>query len=257
MRTMLGSAAALLAASLSLAACDGGDASDDWADDISVPRDEAPDEPESAPEPGLGIDREAELAEKEREDLIAEAEPEREEDEFAVPDDVDNDYVDQVVNELLVEDGRILKGILARDPGDGLKPDEIDLLASIYSGLRFQDFREDYEEYARSLEERDGFLEADVVGRVHWSSELVVHSEQSCIISIGEYDLSRVADNPFSDDLRFAVSLARSPGSNDIGWTMHDLNALADSAGEPVNPDFWLDLDYSSFLVDTCQEFES
>jgi hypothetical protein len=251
MRSIHRSGAALVAVVFALAACN--DESDrgepaEQASDVSVLGDETSDEPEvdDEPEPERETDEEPEAPANDNESDSDEA--------FAFPDEIDNDYVDSLLNLIVASSTRLLGDIITRDPAP-LREEDVSLLQSLYSGPRLEFMSDDYERYALSESERTVLLAPDAFGVASWSNQEIVIADESCIVAIGWHDLTEVAQEPFSRDIYMVASLTPSneSSSNDTGWTMHDINPLV-SDGYPIPRPSWSDVDFSRGIAHTCED---
>jgi hypothetical protein len=261
LRSIRRSAAALFAA-LVVGACNGDvggpDEPVEQGSNVSDPNADRSDEPEfdDEPEPEPEPDPEPEKHE-EPDDPATDDEPKPDGSQFAVPDDIDNSYVDLVVNHLLEQDSEVLESILLRDEGSELTDDEEARLAAVYSGSRLDFVRDDFSRLARGEFDRSIYRPSDEMGRARWSSRMLLAVQEDCVVSIGEYDLSeRVFDQPMEHGAFFILSMSPSDGGSDHNespWTMRDMNVLT-SGGEPIPEESWGEVEFADALDNSCDE---
>ena len=258
-----------LAASLLLAACAGdGEPIDDGpltdvtgqvADD-EVDRDDDDPEPDDANDPASEDGSDADEA-NEREDDDASTDP------YAVPDDpadIDDDYVDAVMNAILAAESEILQEILSREAGELPSEQQLDRLRALVSGRQLVKLGQDYADFARDEDRRSAFLSPEEFGTMAWENRRVMHADASCILTIGFLDLRETAVEPYSDQTLWVVVLDstepaglddRAAEVNPTPWRYHQDNIMT-AGGEPIDDGEWDDLDYADRLDLPCEEYD-
>jgi len=216
-------------------------------------------EPEAAPDP-----------EPEPEDSEAEPDPEPEgdpDDPFAFddPSEIDVDYVDRVMAELLAVVGDVLKDVIGRNLGAELESADFDRVGAVFSGPRLAQMGQSVQDYARDSALRSGFVPLVDFDRPMWTTTRVIHAEDACIVAVGVYDLARVSVEPFPDDELTAMVLSAmgsgqplaSDRHNVTGWRIHEQAQLVRGEDrQPVKPDELGELDYEGGLTLPCESFE-
>ncbi|MCC5949955.1 MAG: hypothetical protein JJT89_15995 [Nitriliruptoraceae bacterium] len=228
-RRLLGSLAVV---TLLLAACSGDD--DERAiDPIDPPSedvdaDEAGDDPDDAEGPS---DAEADGSADEGVDEGVDEDPDAEDDEWAVPDEIDPDYAERVINELQERINALTIQMRDEVPAGELLPAEFrDAFASIYAP----------DVLARNLAgiqtDVDTGFEAfpDELGPWIYEADSILEQDpQSCLAVTGVADASAVT--PDGSQLIFddwIIVLQRAgdvdPEVNETGWLLYESVALAD-----------------------------
>ena len=219
-------------------------------EDEAAPEPEPEPEPESEPEPEVDPEPEVEPT-----DPFA----------FDDPAEIDVDYVDRVMAELLAVVGDLLGDVLGRDIGSELEPADFDRVGAVFSGPRLALMGQNIQEYARDSEVRDGFVPLADLGEPSWVTMRIMHAEEACIVAVGTYGLARVSVEPFPEDELTAVVLSAgdpeqvsvSDSHNSTGWRIHEQAQLVRGDDrEPVKPDELEELDYESGLTLPCESFE-
>lgn len=246
MRRHRGLIAAIAASAMVVAACSSASGTDDieqLLDDVDEP------------------DRTADPEDEPADDQTSEPD-EVEDDPFAIPDEIDEAYVDLVMNELLAIDSQILRDVLQREPGEELTDDDWLRIRAAFSGPQLIKAGEDYVRYATDEQARIGFLEPREDSDISWETEELAAANDTCIVAIGYYDLTDVAAEPYPRDSFAVVSLApnheisSTTGTvNPSIWRIHDLTQLvAAGSGEPIPREDWSRLDHGTALELTCDE---
>ena len=243
-------AVAMVAAGCSGASDDGGG---EGIQPIEVENDEF--EPEVAPEPEIEPEPEAE------------PEPEVESDDpfaFDDPSEIDVDYVDRVMAELLAVDGQLLRAVLSREVSGELSDVEAAWVTALFSGPRLLAEADNYLEYASRVEIRNAFLPLDVIGSPAWETARLVHADSGCVVAIGIYDLSEVSVDPFPPEEFTAVVLESMDAEqfvkhgqlNATGWRIHEQAQLVQGEmREPLTEEDWDSLDFEAGLSLPCVDF--
>jgi hypothetical protein len=145
---------------------------------------------------------------EETEEPADEPEPE---DPYAVPDEIDEDYVERVINAILEVQSEVLRGALQQEQGENLDPDLIALHLATTEGRQRQLGLEEYQGYVDDPEARGGLhadLPAGASGR--FEVDYIHHVEaDACILALGYWDRSELSNNaPARDETLTAISLS-------------------------------------------------
>jgi hypothetical protein len=188
------------------------------------------------------------------------AEPDDEpEDPYAVPDEIDEAYVERVINAILEVQDSVLKGALQQPQGELLSAELAGLHFATTAGTERTTGLEELQSYIDEVERRENFRPVEEMGSSSFSLERLVHAEpDSCVIAIGLWDLSPLVVSPPPPDDFSAFSLSRVPiderasEGNPTPWQWRDVTQMADGRG-PISRDEWDGLDYGSALDHTCE----
>ena len=220
--------------------------------EVENDEDEAAPEPEPEPEP----ESEPEV------DPEPEVEPT---DPFAFDDpaEIDVDYVDRVMAELLAVESAVLDDVLESDTSEGLEDRDSERLRAVLSGPRLVDEAQAATARAKDLSVRSAFLDSGQRIGLSWSGERVAIAEAGCVVTIGNLDNSGVAVQPYPSDEYSVVVLSEMSEAersihetfNPTPWRIHQIVRLIYSdTGEPVPRDAWADLVYTDFLSMPCKD---
>jgi hypothetical protein len=248
---------AVAAAVLVLAGCTGGDGSadDDGIEPIEGEDDEAESEPEPEPDPepesgGESASEQAASDAAESDDPFA----------FDDPSEIDADYVDRVMAELLAVEAAVLNDVLESDLSLGLTEADGERLRAVLSGPRLVEEGRNSQSRATDVAVRAAFLSSEERTRITWQTERVVGADSECVVAIGVLDNSGVAVQPYPPSEFAAVALSRAPeleqrsGHNPTPWRMHQvLRLIFTETSEPVPPEQWPDLDFGERLDLPCE----
>jgi hypothetical protein len=230
--------AALAAGSLLLAACQGDD------------------------EPDL-----AELAEAEQPSPTPTADPAPQEteepepdDPYAVPDEIDEAYVERVINAILEVQDEVLRGALEQEPGTSLEPELVELHFATTDGAERMQGLEELQGYIDDPDTRGGLLPVDQLGSTTAEVEYLHHVEpESCILLIAYWDRTPISSTaPAREDSLTAFSLGRIDGSqersagNPTPWAMVDQRGVDAS----LSREDYGDLPWVDGLDHHCQDLE-
>jgi hypothetical protein len=191
-----------------------------------------------------------------------EPEPEPEPDDpYAVPAEIDEAYVELVINAILEVQSEVLRGALAQEQGENLSPDLVALHFATTEGSQRIDGVEYLQEYIDDPVSR-GFLRApDQLGHMTFNLDELMHAEaERCLIAIGQWDLSAVTTAPDDPDERVAFSLSRidvnseASGGNPTPWQWRDNRTLVDTDGAAIERKYWSELDFAGVLDHSCEE---
>ena len=242
-------AVAMVAAGCSGASDDGGG---EGIQPIEVENDEF--EPEVAPEPEIEPEPEAE----------PEPEPEAEPDDpfaFDDPSEIDVDYVDRVMAELLAVTDGLLDDVLISDVSEGLTDWDGQRLRAIFSGPRLVSQSNDFQSRATEEAVRGAFLPESRRTGSAWDSSRIILAQESCLVVIGYFDVSGTAVEPYPED-QYAMLVLSRIGESDIEeheavnpttWRIHEqVQLVFGETGESVPQEEWDSLDYMSVLDVPC-----
>jgi hypothetical protein len=121
-----------------------------------------------------------------------EPEPEPEPDDpYAVPDEIDEAYVELVINAILEVQSEVLRGALAQEQGENLAPDLVALHFATTEGVNAATEWSTCRSTSMIQSSR-GFLRAPgQLGRMTFKLDELIHAEpERCLIAIGEWDNS-------------------------------------------------------------------
>jgi hypothetical protein len=192
-----------------------------------------------------------------------EPEPEPEPDDpYAVPDEIDEAYVELVINAILEVRSEILRGALQQEQGENLDPDLMALHFATTEGRQRSSDLEVLQGYIDNPESRGGLLPADQLGTMRFESEYLAHAEpEACIVVVGRWDRTPVSTRADSNEL-VIFSLAQIEDADAISegnptpWQWRDNVLLKDPEGQEIASEHWPDLDYASVLDHSCSELE-
>jgi hypothetical protein len=149
------------------------------------------------------------------------------EDPYAVPDEIDEAYVERVINAILEVQSEVLRGALQQQQGENLDRRLIALHLSTTTGRQQQIGLEEYQGYVDTPENRGG-LHSDLgdgaTGR--FEVDYVHHAEpNSCILALGYWDRTELSANaPARSETLTAIALSRNrhpdsvPEGNPTPW---------------------------------------
>jgi hypothetical protein len=233
--------ATTLAAGLILVACSGGD-DDNELLDLQATEEPAPEETEE-PEP----------------EETEEPEPE---DPYAVPDEIDEDYVERVINAILEVQAEVLRGALQQEQGENLSPDLTGLHFATTEGRQRTLGLEEYQGYIDDPSTRGGlFDELSNESQGRFTVDYVHHVEpDKCILALGYWDRTELSENaPSREDSLTAISLGRIPENEPVSegnptpWQWRHNLGLDGT----ITPDEWLELPWADELDHTCEELSN
>jgi hypothetical protein len=230
--------AALVASlAVALAACGG----DDDVEPIAEPSPTETAAPTEEPEP-------------DEPDATEDPEPE---DPFAVPDEIDEPYVQSVLDELFALRSDALRGAVEAHGDVGLPEDVATAVGASHEGpwrLRTVEQLEALQT-ADNLEEV--FRAPDEMGNERFILDRIVAADESCIVATGLVDSSAVNLAPPNTDLYSVVALSPVTASSDLNptpWLLYDESYVlfdGDPADTEVVDDLELE-DLGPLLDATC-----
>lgn len=206
-----------VAAVLVLAACSGGNGDvqpipDDGQQSAPEPDVEEPDEPE--PE-----------------------EPEEPDDPFALPDEIDEDYLQLVTDELMAIRTDILRrAIIANEGGDAQDEEAISLIGSAFTGADLLSSNlNNFSDQVRATNLDDLYRQPDDLEPQRLTIVDVFEASSGCAVFTAEYDSSGIRPEPSDREPFFIVVLEHQPEAEDInptGWKFRDEQRLLTSDEE-------------------------
>ena len=200
--------------------------------------------------------------EDENDDAQDEEDVEEEDEEpYAVPDEIDEAYAEEVINVLLEIDTEALKIVLGQDPGEIIDPEAVDRIVAVNEGDRRLQLMENFQTYIDEPESTDGLLPLDEMGGSRFEAHGILHAEpETCILAVGWWDLTEVATDP--PDEQHLFSLGRldrgttSPDRNPTPWVLREISPMRDAEGETISEDQWDDIEFGDALDHSCEDRE-
>ena len=229
--------AAMTAGVLLLSACnDGDDEPNPEPPPIGGEEDEADDPPEDEDEP-----------------------PEDEDEPYAVPDEIDEAYAEEVINVLLDIDTEALKIVLQQDPGEVIDPEAADRLAAVSAGQRLASALETFQLYVNQPEAREVFLDTTEMGTSRFEAHGILHAEpDACVLAVGWWDRTDIAVDATDEPSLFSLGRVdrdvTDVDRNPTPWQIREINRMMMIDDEPVPEDRWDDIDFGDELDRTCEE---
>jgi hypothetical protein len=182
------------------------------------------------------------------------------EDPYAVPDEIDEAYVESVINAILEVQDEVLRGALQQEQGTLLAEDLTALHFATTTGEQRQEALTRLQGYIDEPETRGNLLPPDEMGKTTFRLEELVHAEpDACLIAIGFWDNSEVSSSPRAGEEYVSFALSRVDATDEVSagnptpWQWRDNAAMADGDG-PIPRDRWNDLDYGGALDHGCEE---
>lgn len=189
-----------------------------------------------------------------------EADPEsvEEEDEpYAVPDEIDEAYAEDVINVLLEIESEAIKIALQQEPGDTLAVEAADRFHAMAAGGRLEFLMETYQLYIDKPELADGFVPVDEMGTTRFEADGILHSEpENCLLVVGWWDRTELAAEPPVE--QSLVSLGRLDRAvtdierNPTPWQIREISPMMLIDDEPVPQERWDDINFGDELDRTC-----
>jgi hypothetical protein len=191
-----------------------------------------------------------------------EPEPDPEPDDpYAVPDEIDEAYVELVINAILEVRSEILRGALQQEQGENLDPELVALHFATTEGTERAEALRTLQDYIDDPETRGGLLAAQELGVSTFHIEYLHHAEPDrCVLALGFWDRTGTSRNaPTRAESVTAFSLSRtldeseaSPG-NPTPWQWRDNRGLDGS----VSPADFATLPWADELDHTCDTIPS
>lgn len=180
-------------------------------------------------------------------------------DPFAVPDDIDEAYVQAVLDELVAARNRMLELTLDANPDRELPIEVLRLLDATHGLAARAEFGEELQEIVAGSNIDDVFFTGDDFGGERFELFDLVAADVGCLVLIGTFDRSENVREPRSER-RSILSLGPveepDPDRNPTPWQFLQINSILDGDDEPmtdediveVTPEEWLGL-----LDTTCE----
>lgn len=186
---------------------------------------------------------------------------EEEDEPYAVPDEIDEDYAEDVINALLEIDHEILVTALQQEQGEPLDLEATDRLHAISDG----DFREStmrqLQSYIDDPGNAKGFLPPSESEASQVDVDSVIHAEPGhCILAAGWWDRRGIATDPPPRERKTVFSLSRldreitSRERNPTPWLIRHIAPLQTDDGEAIPEEQWDEIDFADALDRTCEE---
>jgi hypothetical protein len=198
--------------------------------------------------------------EPEVEETEESAEQPEPEDPYAVPDEIDEDYVERVINAILEVRSEILRGALSQQQGENLDPDLTALLFATTDGEERINGLDLFQAYIDDPGTRTNLLAPEDMSATTFAAEHLIHAEpERCIIVVGFWDNTGIVEDPRDQNDFVAFSLSRTPegqgtsAGNPTPWQWRDNAAMVDGDGS-IPREQWDELDYRSALDNTCED---
>jgi hypothetical protein len=210
-------------------------------------------EPEETAEPEPTETEDPDEAEPEPEET-EEPEPE---DPYAVPDEIDETYVEDVMNAILQVQAEVLRGSLELDEGSSLPAELMALHFSTTEGEQRTFGLEEYQGYVDDPATRGGLVDpVPDEAQGTFTVEYLHHVEpERCVLAVGYWDRTAIsAEAPSSEDSMTAISLSRIGDSDEVSegnptpWQWRDNRGIDGS----MDPAEWSELPWDSALDHSC-----
>jgi hypothetical protein len=190
------------------------------------------------------------------------AEPDEEpEDPYAIPDEIDDAYVERVINAILEVQSEVLRGSLQQEQGTSLAADLMALHFATTDGRQRVLGLEEYQGYIDDPDTRGGLRE-DIppTSRGRFTVDYVHHSEpERCVLALGYWDRTELSENaPTREETLTAISLSRVDPSavssgNPTPWQWrHNLGVDGATAAEE-----WAALPWGESIDHSCEDLAS
>jgi hypothetical protein len=183
-----------------------------------------------------------------------------EEEPFAVPDEIDEDYAEDVINALLEIDYEVLVTALEQEPGEALDVEATDRLHAILDGARRDLMMERLQSYIDDPASAEGLLPPEEMNPTYVEVDALIHTEpERCILVGGYWNLEGTATDPPDDEMRTVFSLSRVDRSvtdedrNPTPWAIRDMSPLRDGDQQPIPVTQWDEINFPEDFDRTCE----
>jgi hypothetical protein len=181
-------------------------------------------------------------------------------DPFAIPDEIDEAYVQSVLDELFAVRSEALRLSVAAN-GETTIPEEAQpLIPAVHSGPLLARALENFEQIVRAENIDEAFLPPSEMGDERLVVFRIFESGDNCIVVTGNYDQSETARVPLPEGSLSLVSLTRAPDDvdsalNPTPWRLHDETMLV-VGDEPATEAQVAEASYEDFdglITDGCE----
>lgn len=186
---------------------------------------------------------------------------EEEDEPYAVPDEIDEDYAEDVINALLEIDHEILVTALQQEQGEPLDLEATDRLHAIADGDRRKSSLRRLQGYIDDPETAQGLLPPNESKPSQMEVDSVIHAEsEHCMLVAGWWDRNGMATDPPPEERKTVFSLSRvdreatSVERNPTPWMIRHIAPLQADDGEPIPDEEWGEIDFADALDRTCEE---
>jgi hypothetical protein len=161
------------------------------------------------------------------------------EDPFAIPDEIDEDYAQAVIDELFAITSEALRLSVAANGQAGIPEAAQPLVAATHTGPRRTETIMDLQQAVTAANVDEVFFEPAEMGDERFEVFRMLRGEPECLVVTGKYDISQTARSP-GDPSEFSVlSLTRADSNvdrniNPTPWVLLDLQKLTFD-GEPAS----------------------
>ena len=160
-------------------------------------------------------------------------------DPFALPDEIDEEYLQRVADELMAIRTAILRrAIIANESGDAQDQEAISLIGSLYTGIgTLEPNLNEFSDQVRSTGLDELYRRADDLNPEHLSVVEAFDAQNGCAVFSAEYDNSGVLLQPNDRDPYFIIVLEHQPDAEDInvtGWKIRDEQRLVSGEDEAL-----------------------
>lgn len=182
------------------------------------------------------------------------------EEPYAVPDEIDEAYAEEVINALLEIDTEALIIALEQEPGEPLGIEAVDRIHAISVGERRATAMEDFQSYVDHPERKDAFLPPDEIAPSRIDLDSIYHYEPDrCLLVVGWWDRTTLAIETSSPDNLSMFSLSRIDRDvttlerNPTPWAIRHISPM-ESDGEQIPRERWGDINFGDALDRSCKE---
>jgi hypothetical protein len=182
-------------------------------------------------------------AEEPQPDEPDETEDPEPDDPFAIPDEIDEAYVQSVLDELFALRGEALRKTLQAGDSPGALSDDVLELVRVAHGVPARvEYADQLMAYIREPDSRDAFLPINQMGQTRYDLLRVLRADESCIVLTGAPDLSGVAVDPGVEQWS-VTSLGRLAPQEDAGginptpWVVYSGRQLTLDGDAPSRED--------------------
>lgn len=178
-------------------------------------------------------------------------------DPFAVPDPIDEEYVELVINELLAASSALSREILQRPLRSSLQENDVKAAEAMYDGPYYRTRIDQLQDTLNSEDLRALSLEPDSYGVARFDVLQLGKLTEGCIVAFGWPDASETAQTPYSSKTHGAYVLRFEnvdlPG-NQTGWRIWDSALLLTPDDAHIPREAWADLNFGDVLDADCEQ---